>query len=195
MKCFFCSTYYMNQILYIILYYHCWKMELKWGPRQERGKTVLTTAFLGLACSWCISISCSGLALWTRLSTLNQPLSGVRESAESKGRRSQQIWKRKLQHELPLTATRGNFISTHHIYKAVMTKLNSPKEAAAGWGFLWNIWIYSTWHLLGTLHRCGTSSPQSQYSVHFPSHDCPLYPCRKNPSSLNRYVFMFLSRK
>jgi len=34
----------------------------------------LTTAFLGLACSCCICRSCSGVALWTRLSTLNQPL-------------------------------------------------------------------------------------------------------------------------
>ena len=53
-----------------------WKVDQRLGPRQQRGKTALTTAFFGLACSWFISMSCSGLALWTRLSTLNQPLDG-----------------------------------------------------------------------------------------------------------------------
>lgn len=43
------------------------------------------------------------------------------------------------------------------------------------------IWVSCTWHPLETLHKCGRSSPQSQRSVHFPSHDCPLSPYRNTP--------------
>lgn len=78
---FFSLDYYMTQnwtaMRFNFMLLHCCRnTELRLGPRQERGKTALTTAFFGLACSWCISMSCSGLALWTRLSTLNQPLNG-----------------------------------------------------------------------------------------------------------------------
>lgn len=78
---FFSLDYYTSQnwtaMRFNFMLLHCCRnTELRLGPRQERGKTALTTAFFGLACSWCISMSCSGLALWTRLSTLNQPLNG-----------------------------------------------------------------------------------------------------------------------
>lgn len=55
-----------------------------------------------------------------------------------------------------------------------------------------------TWHLLGTLRRCGRSSPQSQYSVHFPFRDCPLSPYRETwsePKLSGPQLFCFLRNR
>lgn len=50
------------------------KTERRFNGESARSVRTLTTAFLGLACSWDISSSCSGVAFWTRLNMVNQPL-------------------------------------------------------------------------------------------------------------------------
>lgn len=161
-------------------------MELRLGPGQQRGKTTLTTAFFGLACSWCISMSCSGLALWTRLSTLNQPLDGVRGSSESE---TQQTWNWKLQCEVPLATTRGNFVPTDCFYRETLSQ--GYMTATVWWWLSLNTCRQRTWHLLETLHIFGRSSPRSQCSVHSPSHDCPIFPYRKIKSRFCEHFRFF----
>lgn len=177
---FFILNYSLTQIWTIVrwliqLHTPLLETELRLGPGQQRGKTTLTTAFFGLACSWCISMSCSGLALWTRLSTLNQPLDGVRGSSESE---TQQTWNWKLQCEVPLATTRGNFVPTNRFYRE--TPSQDYMTATVWWWLPLNTCRQRTWHLLETLHIFGRSSRRSQCSVHSPSHDCPIFPYRKD---------------